>query len=191
MVLSLAFCLIPLDVRKNPALDNETDMRKPFPDNSLEDLIYRHHQDVAQGHCDALMGKTFSGYTVLQKAPGQKVITLTYAPGINPPRKRRHVDVFVLDAGEQLGVHTHKEPTAAIAVVSGKGEVQVGMNAFGVEPGSETIFPARVPHDVKATGKKPLIFVSYQDYPILKKGQGVDQADYTKRPVFDKLSVRR
>lgn len=144
--------------------------------HSLYEAFKANKADILNGIYSGFLTKDFHDFSVHDEGNGSKVITLSYteAGQKNAPPSAKHVDIFILQKSCELGEHFHKNATAQIKVINGQGTATIEQEKQRFTVHSELTFPANSIHNVKADDAEPVVFISYQDNPILQDDGTLD-----------------
>lgn len=130
---------------------------------------------VLAGDYEALRAPPFVGFTLHVSPNGSKVIALEPVAATRDalPASHRVIDLFLLGAAAQLGRHYHRHASAHIEMLRGDAIVEVDGAATHVAPGGTAFFPAGKVHNVIAKDEL-VVFVSFQDHPIIQADGSLD-----------------
>lgn len=67
---------------------------------------------------------------------------------------------YRIDVGDRCSPHVHTGKTEAWVIVAGEGEARVGATSLAVREGDVIVTPPGQSHELRNTGKGPLVFVN-------------------------------
>ncbi|MBK66871.1 MAG: hypothetical protein CMP22_01925 [Rickettsiales bacterium] len=127
-------------------------------------------KDILEGrNFMPLLVSGFRNYVRTDFDNGETIINLVRTSQSNAAveDEAKVVDVFILDAGCELGAHFHQHASANIFFLNGSGKALIGDEIIEFKAGDTAKFPKGVVHNVLANDdSEKVVFISYQDHPI-------------------------